>query len=139
SRFVSVYDTRNLEPGQYTLGLYGTFAENPVDLSFDSSGDRSAQLVRNTIGADLIGAIGVTDWFELGVDVPAMHNYTKELVSLAGTTETEAYFLAAVSLEGKFTPVNGPPGKGFGFSFLQRWIRPTGDDKRSAGPGRAGG
>jgi len=35
SRFVSVYDTRNLEPGQYTLGLYGTFAENPVDLSFD--------------------------------------------------------------------------------------------------------
>ena len=139
SRFVSVYDTRNLEPGQYTLGLYGTFAENPVDLSFDSSGDRSAQLVRNTIGADLIAAIGVTNWFELGIDVPAVHNFTKELVSLGGNTETGGYFLGDVSVEGKFNLIQRPAGKGFGFSLLPRLIAPTGDHKRFAGTGKVGG
>jgi OmpA-OmpF porin, OOP family len=139
SRFVSVYDTRNLEPGQYSLGLYGTFAENPVDVSFDSSGDRSAQLVRNTIGADLIAAIGVTNWLELGVDVPAAHNYTKELVSLGGNTDTGGYFLGDVAVEGKFTLIQRPPGQGFGFSLLPRVIMPTGDRKRFVGTGKVGG
>ena len=87
SRFVSVYDTRNLEPGQYTLGLYGTFAENPVDLSFDSSGDRSSHLVRYSIGADLIATVGITERFQLGLDIPGVYNSTEPVVNLASNTE----------------------------------------------------
>src|SRR5438067_1709509 len=68
SRFVSVYDTRNLDPGQYTLGLYGTYAANPIDLTFENSDRKSSNLVTNTVGADLIAALGVTNWFQLGLD-----------------------------------------------------------------------
>jgi OmpA-OmpF porin, OOP family len=139
SRFVSVYDTRNLEPGQYTLGLYGTFAENPIDLSFDSSGDRSSHLVRYSIGADLIAAVGITERFQLGLDIPGVYNSTEPVVNLASNTEPGGGYLGDVTLEGKITLIPRPPGKGFGFSLLPRVVAPTGNREKFAGTGKVGG
>jgi uncharacterized repeat protein (TIGR01451 family) len=139
SRFVSVYDTRNLEPGQFTLGLYGTFAENPVDLSFDSSGDLSSHLVRYSIGADLIAAVGITERFQLGLDIPGVYNSTEPVVNLASNTEPGGGYLGDVALEGKITLIPRPPGKGFGFSLLPRVIAPTGNREKFAGTGKVGG
>src|SRR5438270_12692563 len=84
SRFVSVYDTRNLDPGQYTLGLYGTYAANPIDLTFENSDRLSSHLVTNTVGADLIAALGVAPWFTLGIDIPAIRNSTEKVLRFGG-------------------------------------------------------
>jgi uncharacterized repeat protein (TIGR01451 family) len=139
SRFVSIYDTRNLDPGQYTLGLYGTYAANPIDLTFENSDQRSSHLVTNTVGADLIAALGVAPWFTLGLDVPAIRNSTEKVLRLGGDTHEGGYFLGDVTLEGKITLIPRPVGHGFGFSLLPRVIAPTGERDRFAGSGRVGG
>jgi len=139
SRFVSVYDTRNLEPGQYTLGLYGNFAENPVDLSFDSTGDRSSHLVRYSIGADLVATFGITERFQLGIDIPGVYNSTEAVANLGSNTEPGGGYLGDVTVEGKVTLIQRPPGSGFGLSLLPRVIAPTGDREKFAGTQKIGG
>ncbi len=138
SRFVSVYDTRNLDKNQYSLGLYATYAENPIVLDFDSGG-RSSHLVRNTIGADLVAAFGVTERLQLGLDIPAIRNNTEEVVSFGQNTETGGFFVGAIGLEAKYPIIPRPPGHGFGLSVLPRLLVPSGDNERFAGTGKIGG
>ncbi|MGH7818164.1 MAG: DUF11 domain-containing protein, partial [Candidatus Binatia bacterium] len=139
SRFVSVYDTRNLEPGQYTLGLYGTYANDPLELNFEESDRRSSALVRNTIGADLIASLGLTETIQLGIDIPYVYTNAKKVLDLGRDTRKGGHFLGDIMVESKITLVPRPIGEGFGFSLMPRIITPTGDRKRFAGTGTIGG
>lgn len=138
SRFVSVYDSRNLDPGQYSLGLYMNFAENPIVLDFESGG-RSSHLVRNSIGADLIAAFGITNRLQVGLDVPAMRNSTEKVVSFASDTDPGGFFVGDIGIEAKYTLIPRPVGRGFGLSLLPRVLLPSGDNERFAGSGKVGG
>jgi uncharacterized repeat protein (TIGR01451 family) len=138
SRFVTVYDSRSLDPGQYAFGLYGTYAENPIVLDFESGG-RSSHLVKNTIGADLIASFGITDRLQLGIDIPGVWNHSEKVVNFGGDTEPGGAFIGDIGLEAKFSIIPRPIGHGFGLSLLPRIVVPSGDNERFAGSGKIGG
>ena len=136
SRFVSVYDTRNLDRGRYTLGLYANYGSNPVTLELEASGERSSRVVRGVFGLDLIAALGITDRIQLGLDLPYVHTDTREVLNGATPIQGGGDFLGDIVTEAKFTLIQRPVGQGFGFSLLPRLIFPTGDLERFAGTGK---
>jgi uncharacterized repeat protein (TIGR01451 family) len=138
SRFVSVYDTRNLDPGRYTLGLYWNYASDPLTLRLEESDRESSDLVRAAFGADLVGALGLTERFQLGIDVPYVHTDVKRVLNVGRRIEGGGDFLGDVFLEGKYTLLPRPPGEGYGFSLLPRVVFPTGDRRHFANTGRFG-
>ncbi len=139
SRFVSVYDSRNLDPGRFTLGLYGTYAEQPLDFTFEASDEKSADLVPWSAGADLIGAIGLHRRVQLGVDIPYVHVEADRAFNLGALTQTGGDFLGDIRVESKITLLERSPGEGVGFSLLPRIIVPTGDRDRFNNTGKIGG
>ncbi|MEA2624168.1 MAG: OmpA-OmpF porin, family [Candidatus Binatota bacterium] len=136
SRFVSVYDSRNLEPGRYSLGLYGTYALNPMELRLEESDERSSRLVKQTIGADLVAAIGLTERFQLGLDVPYVYTDNRRVRAFGALTEDGGHNLGDVALEAKLALLPRPVGEGFGLSLVPRVIFPSGNREEFAGTGR---
>lgn len=138
TRFLSVYDTRNLDPGRYTLGLYLNYAADPIELELEESDRDSSDLVSNVFGADLVGALGITRRFQLGIGIPYVHTDVEDVLNLGNRIDEGGDFLGDVTLEAKYTLIERPPGKGYGLSLVPRFILPTGDLRSFAGTGRFG-
>lgn len=138
SRFVSVYDTRNLDPGRYTLGLYANYGLNPIELELEASNRFSSHVVRSVAGADLVAALGLTPKLQLGLDVPYIHTQTRRVFNNGARIQGGGDFLGDVYAEAKYTVLPRPVGQGFGLSLLPRIVFPSGDRERFAGTGRVG-
>ena len=139
SRFVQIYDTRILEPGRFTLGLYGNYAENPIQLRLEGVDEDAGDVVRRVWGANLIGAIGIAPWFQLGIDIPYVHTKAEPLLSNGFTLDDDGPTLGDISVEGKLTLLERPVGQGFGLSIVPRFTAPTGDLDKWAHTGELGG
>ena len=139
SRFVSIYDTRILEPGRFTLGLYGNYAENPIQLRLEGVDEEAGDVVRRVWGANLVGAIGIARWFQLGIDVPYVHTKAEPLLSNGFTLDDDGPALGDITVEGKLTLLERPVGQGFGLSIIPRFTAPTGDLDKWAHTGELGG
>src|SRR5262249_3319889 len=100
---------------------------------------RSSHLVRYSIGADLIAAFGITERFQLGIDIPGIYNSTEAVANLGSNTEPGGGYLGDVAVEGKVTLIQRPPGSGFGLSLRPRVIAPTGNREKFAGTQKVGG
>jgi uncharacterized repeat protein (TIGR01451 family) len=138
SRFVSIYDTRNLDPGRYTLGLYLNYATDPIELELERSDEKSSDVVKSVFGADLVAALGITETLQLGLDVPYIHTDTKRVLRQTSRIDDGGDFIGDVAFEAKYTLLPRPLGQGFGFSLVPRLVFPTGDRTRFAGTGRFG-
>ncbi|MGH7818420.1 MAG: OmpA family protein [Candidatus Binatia bacterium] len=138
SRFVSVYDTRNLDPGRYTLGLYLNYAADPIELRLEDSDEDAGEVVESVFGADLVAALGLTENLQLGLGIPYIHTDTNRVLRATSRIEGGGDFLGDITLEAKYTLLPRPPGQGYGFSILPRFTLPTGDRTRFADTGRFG-
>ena len=139
SRFIQVYDTRILEPGRFTLGIYGNYAENPIQLRLEGIDEEAGDVVRRVWGANLIGAIGLTEWFQLGIDIPYVHTKAEPVFSDGFVLDDDGATLGDIAVEGKLTLLERPVGSGFGLSLIPRFIAPTGDLDKWAHTGELGG
>jgi OmpA-OmpF porin, OOP family len=139
SRFVQIYDTRNLEPGRFTLGLYGNYAENPIQLRLEGIDEDAGDVVKRVWGANLLAAIGVTERFQLGIDIPYVHTKVAPLLDGATPLDDDGATLGDIRVEGKLTLIPRPVGEGFGLSIVPRFVAPTGDLDKFAGTGEIGG
>ena len=62
---------------QWTVGAFANYALNPL-VFIDENGDRAGSLVTHRIGLDVIAALSLFDWLEVGVDVPAVLFQTRD-------------------------------------------------------------
>jgi outer membrane protein OmpA-like peptidoglycan-associated protein len=56
---------------QWTVGAFANYALNPL-VFVDTDGQRVGSLVSHRIGLDVIAAISLIDWLQVGVDIPTV-------------------------------------------------------------------
>ena len=61
--YVTLSGSRTLEPWRYHLGAAFNYARNPLIVG-------GVDLIQNLLMADLYGAIGIADWFDVGLGLP---------------------------------------------------------------------
>jgi outer membrane protein OmpA-like peptidoglycan-associated protein len=72
-----------LESGQWEIGLFGHFADDPLVLR-TADGDRIESIVGNQMTMNVLGSIGLEDIFEIGFDVPIILSQSGDEVSRIG-------------------------------------------------------
>lgn len=70
SDYFTVYSSRNLKQKEWDTGLYLDFAYNPIQFSL--SGGRKQDLLKQLFVADIYGAIGIFDFWEMGMNIPVV-------------------------------------------------------------------
>jgi len=67
--YFSVEDSQTLFPGQFSLGVFNTYAYHPVRV-INTAGTPVRETVEQYIINFATGSMGITRWWELGVDFP---------------------------------------------------------------------
>ncbi len=137
--FVTVYDSGTLPPMNFQLGLYGDYARNPLEIQFESSGDRFSKLVKDLGTMQLSAALGLFRNFHVGVRIPGYILNTQG-VSIGGASltsgGTDAEF-GDVVLNAKYTLLDRDRS-GVGLAILPEVTLPSGNGDNFAGTGKLG-
>ncbi len=134
SPYLSVYGSQTLQPWRYQFGVMTNYARDPAEVG--ALGARRVGIVDHLIMTDVSGAFGVTDWFQLALDVPVAV-YVDEF-DLIGN-EMKVVRMSDVRFEPKFRLVD-IDRHSIGLSVLPTLIIPTGSgDDRVGNNSWAGG
>jgi outer membrane protein OmpA-like peptidoglycan-associated protein len=68
SAYLTVYGSQTLQPWRYQFGTSFNYAKAPLQVGL--GGNSNFTIVDNLIMADFFGSLGITDWFQIGLDVP---------------------------------------------------------------------
>lgn len=121
------------------LGAYFSFALDPLVL-LNSDGNRSLDVVKNRFQLDLMGAMGLGGWFELGVVLPVILYQSSGNLEPLGTEVVRSTVIGDLSLIGKLPFVRRQSyASGFGVALMTRVNAPTGVQEAFAptAPGRS--
>ena len=118
------------------LGAYFSFALDPLVL-LNSDGNRSLDVVKNRFQLDLMGAMGLGGWFELGVVLPViLYQSSGNLEPLGTEGEVRSTVIGDLSLIGKLPFVRRQSyASGFGVALMTRVNAPTGVQEAFASDG----
>jgi len=140
--YVTVYDSDTLPtqtPGarRFHLGVYGDYARNPIEVQFERSGDLFTHVVKNLGTIQLSAAIGILDFWEVGMRVPGYITSQNDIrfggTSLGGT-EAKA---GDITLNSKLTLL-ARSDYGFGLAIMPEVTLPTGSRENFTGTGKFG-
>lgn len=135
--YLTVYDSDTLAPGNFSLGFYGDYANDPIEIR-DENGDRFSRLVRDLGTMQFMGSVGLFPSLQLGVRVPGYIAGFQDILSVGGArfkgTELN---LGDVVANAKFTLL--PRSRyGIGIAILPELTLPTGNRREYAGTGKFG-
>jgi outer membrane protein OmpA-like peptidoglycan-associated protein len=139
SGFLGTPSGRALQGGRYEVGFLTHLATNPLVLT-TALGDRVSSPVSSVVTLDVLGAIGVGDWFELGLDIPLIVSQSGDVVTeVANADVSDAGFgLGDIRVIPKVVLL-GPDDRvspsGFALSLLLDTRLPTGDPDHFQGEG----
>ena len=68
SPYFTVYGSQTIQPWRYQLGGYLHLAKNTLEVEGGGFGRRG--VLNNLLMGDFSGALGITDWFQVGLGVP---------------------------------------------------------------------
>jgi len=68
----TVHTAEILTGGAWELGLMLNYADDPLVVREADSGDRIGAIVSSQLALDILGAVGIGRYFEIGVDVPLL-------------------------------------------------------------------
>jgi len=133
-RYITLYQTENLRKFQYNVGLMNDYAYRPLEY-VNNNGNRLRGIVDNVILTNIFGAVGFTDWFEAGINLPISWweaFYTLNSGATAVPKENRGVQLGDLRLETKFSL---PKIKNFplGFAIIPFMYFPTGDSAHLIG------
>ncbi len=119
-----------------SVGAYFSFSLDPLVL-LNADGQRALDVVKNRLELDLMGAIGLGGWFELGAVLPVIVFQDSDNLEATGTEGKIApTVLGDLSLIGKVPFIRRLSyAKGFGLSLLTRVNFPTGSQDAFASDG----
>jgi uncharacterized repeat protein (TIGR01451 family) len=137
SELVTVYDSDAVPRGRFTLGAYGDYARNPLEIIFVRSGETFSRLVRDLGTIQLSGAAGLLPNFSVGARLPGYVLGVREVAAgnaSLGGTEAE---LGDIVINAKYTLL--PIGAhGIGIAVLPEITLPSGNRDKFAGTGKLG-
>lgn len=100
SLYVTMYGSQNLQKKQFHSGLFFNYARKPLEIG--AVGPTVNTTIRDLVWVDVFGAVGLTDWFEIGLDVPAAPYEVYLDRNVKAPTPETVYGLGDVQLEMKF-------------------------------------
>lgn len=68
SPYFTLYGSQTIMPWRYQVGIYLNYASDPLEVGV--AGVPRADIVSHLLMADVFGAVGITDWFHLGLNIP---------------------------------------------------------------------
>ncbi|MGH7823241.1 MAG: OmpA family protein, partial [Candidatus Binatia bacterium] len=135
--FITVYDSDALPTRDFHLGGYGDYAQNPIEIQFERSGDRFTRVVEQLGTIQLSGAYGIFRNLEVGTRLPFYVNSIEEVSTgqdSVGGTEAN---IGDIVLNAKYTLLSRRPN-GVGFAVLPELTLPTGNRQEFQGTGKLG-
>ncbi len=125
--------TRALAPLQLSVGAFVGYARNLL-VELDASGTRQRSVVSDHLPTHVLAALGIADWFELGVDVPiVVYRDGEALDGLSTAAPEHGAGLGDVRVIPKLRVLD--PAEGFGLAVVVDTRLPTGDRARLMGGG----
>lgn len=135
--YFTVYSSQNLKAWQGNLGFYFDYANRPVQFVGTGAAVGRQSVIDHVMIADLYGALGFTDWYEVGLNVPVvMYNWF--FTDDAAADEDHGGGMGDIMLVQKFRFVNTENGP-VGFAVAPYVTFPTGDFVRYMGNGSVTG
>ncbi len=122
-------------PGDWSVATYVGYETNPLVSYNERTGDTIAALVKKRISGDVAIGVGVTRWFEAGLELPIIYNQTRDAMSTPGVDATlKSPRAGDLRLEPKFLILKGGDGK-VGVAAIAGIGIPTGGHVGYAGDG----
>ncbi len=105
-RYLNVHDSETLLQGRWNVGFYLDYARKPIELRNVTTNQRF-DISRDSFNAHLTGAIGITDWFAAGADIPvtlweAFYDPNTQRTTLGNAPKQNKSGLGDIRLETKF-------------------------------------
>ena len=136
--FITVYDSDSIPPGLFTIGFWGDYAQNPLEIQFEDSEERFSKLVEQLGTAQFTGAVGIVDRFALGLRVPVYVTQIESVASTGGTTDDGTNVnIGDVVMNGQFTLLKRRDA-GVGLAIIPELTFPSGSEEDFAGTGEFG-
>lgn len=119
-----------------SVGTYFSFSLNPLVLLNDQ-GQRQIELIRNRLEMDLMAAVGLGDWLEIGLVFPLILYQSGGNMEATGSEgSVQSFARGDLSMIAKVPIVRRLSyAKGFGAAALLRVNAPTGEEAAFAGQG----
>jgi outer membrane protein OmpA-like peptidoglycan-associated protein len=136
--YFTVYDTATLDAWQGHLGFSLDYANRP--LQFSGTGafvGRRQSVIDHMATLNTFGALGFTDWFNVGLRVPVvLYNwfYSDEPVAAPSGTPDKAAMMGDLEVVMKFRLIDIEKHP-VGLAFVPRMTLPSGDVVRYTGTG----
>ncbi len=137
SEYFSAYSSQNLKAGQGNLGFYLDFANRPLQFVATGGAVGRQSVIDNLLVADVFGAMGFTDWFEIGLNVPIVA-YNWFFTDNAAALSDHAAGMGDLQFMMKFRVVDSSQHR-VGFAVQPFVTLPTGDVARYTGNGAVTG
>jgi len=135
--YITVYDSDTLMPGNFSLGFYGDYANDPIEIR-DEDGDRFSRLVRDLGTMQFVGSVGLLPSLQLGVRAPLYITGFQHIVSVGGARFKGTDFnMGDVVTNVKFTLLPRS-SYGIGIAILPELTIPSGNRREYAGTGKFG-
>ncbi len=130
--YLNTHSTRQLRKYKWTVGTTLNYAHRPLELE-GPSGGRVSGVLENLLVMHLLGAFGITDWVQIGLDVPiAIVDRTIDTATGNPSFHTR---MSDIRLEAKFRLLDpdNPDYKGWGIAAIPFINFPTGSGTRLVG------
>ena len=128
TKYFTLNSSQTLQPWQFRTGLYLNYALHPLEVGL--GGVRRTGVVDHLLVADLFGSVGITDWFQIGLDAPGAAYEVFNNVTTGVQEKTMR--MGDVRVEGKLRLVDIDRHP-FGISFIPYVLTPTGAGSRLVG------
>lgn len=66
--YITINGSQTMQPWRYHFGLFLNYAHRPLEVGV--GGVRRQGIIDHLIMGDVFGVLGITDWFQVGLDVP---------------------------------------------------------------------
>ncbi len=68
--YLEVHDGDQIGQGAYEVSVLGAYADDPVIMNDDLTGDDVGPIIDNRIGMNVLAGVGITNWLSVGADFP---------------------------------------------------------------------
>jgi len=133
---LSLYGARSMEPGGFSVSLFGSYGHEPLDVK-DPDGEEIGALVGGVGTGQLMGAVGLFERVDLGVALALHHtssgsDFGDARLDVASLQEDKLAF-GDIRLAPRVSIVRHAGDSGIDLAFvLPMWL-PTGNDASYAG------
>lgn len=131
--YLTVYGSRNLKAWQGTLGFEFDYANRPLEFRATGGANGRQSVLDHTYIVNLFGALGFTDWFEAGINIPLVA-YNRFFTDNVAASPDHGGGMGDILMLAKFRILDIEEHK-VGFAVATTLSLPTGDIVRYNGNG----